>query len=411
MRKAPTLQFRVLGDPNASARTQYAPLLPRGASVGAPLEDDKAVTEAQQKIKEALKDILRARYSMLQRTLGVKKIEAEHISSLDYQIVTKGYNDALSSVQSYVSDSLEASRMAPKPGTNKPPGKVGRSVLTFVLLVVALSLAMVGLAVLFAYLGGQESPLVASLSASGFFGWPQNLNGFMTLKNLFGGLMLGLVFGFLDNFGLFFGMQSLDPFFFREASAIIAGMVYSLRSDELDEQQNWPSLQREERLLEVNEVTNDLMAGLGNTFSDLVGVLVGTAALEIAKAGLAINPQFWPLDVVAMLIGCLLGAFLPALSKHSETIGGKNNASMLNTMAWSTMGMIFLAVVFAGLPEKKNTEASDWSFWVSLVFILIPVLVLVRLMLYGRVGGKKMVFWRSSFYELMMGFAEKKQVP
>ena len=35
---------------------------------------------------------------------------------------------------------------------------------------------------------------------------------------------------------------------------------------------------------DMHVVTNDLMAGLGNTFSDFLGVALGTAALEIAKA-------------------------------------------------------------------------------------------------------------------------------
>ena len=46
---------------------------------------------------------------------------------------------------------------------------------------------------------------------------------------------------------------------------------------------------------DMHVVTSDLMAGLGNTFSDFLGVALGTAALEIAKAGLGVEPTFWPL--------------------------------------------------------------------------------------------------------------------
>ena len=39
---------------------------------------------------------------------------------------------------------------------------------------------------------------------------------------------------------------------------------------------------------DMHVVTNDLMAGLGNTFSDFLGVALGSAALEIAKFALGL---------------------------------------------------------------------------------------------------------------------------
>lgn len=150
---------------------------------------------------------------------------------------------------------------------------------------------------------------------------------------------------------------------------------------------------------DMHVVTNDLMAGLGNTFSDFLGVALGTAALEIAKAGLGVEPTFWPLgaraapsprprfaapqpkpciqlcrkhrphngnpvariatpprlhrtatnrsplppplaDLISMVMGCLLGVFLPALIKHKELLGGEKYHGLIASFAWSQITLV-----------------------------------------------------------------------
>jgi hypothetical protein len=73
------------------------------------------------------------------------------------------------------------------------------------------------------------------------------------------GLMLGLIFGFLDNFGLFYGMDALNGAFYRTGSRITAGIMH------------WGGVRTEQHggentYMHLHKVTEDLMAGLGNTF-------------------------------------------------------------------------------------------------------------------------------------------------
>ena len=108
-------------------------------------------------------------------------------------------------------------------------------------------------------------------------------------------------------------------------------------------------------------------------------MVLGTGALVIAKAGLGVDPGFWPLDIVAMLLGCLLGAFLPAFANEAKTIGGGRRTLLVSTLAWITMAMVFLAILFAGVPEKDYKK--DWSFYTSVSLLGTATLGLLFLML------------------------------
>jgi len=93
-----------------------------------------------------------------------------------------------------------------------------------------------------------------------FLGYPDT----KVFWNLYGGLVLGLIFGFLDNFGLFYGMSALDPFFYSFGSKVTAGLMSMFRKDtgqhvDVDHTKNI--------LLQLHIVTGDMMSGLGNTFS------------------------------------------------------------------------------------------------------------------------------------------------
>lgn len=90
-----------------------------------------------------------------------------------------------------------------------------------------------------------------------FLGYPDT-NVFW---NLYGGLVLGLIFGFLDNFGLFYGMGALDSFFYGFGSKVAAGLMSLFRPNAKS------SADAAELLIDLHTVTSDLMAGLGNTFS------------------------------------------------------------------------------------------------------------------------------------------------
>ena len=105
-----------------------------------------------------------------------------------------------------------------------------------------------------------------------------------------------------------------------------------------------------------------------------MGVILGTAALVIAKSGLGVDPAFWPMDIVAMLLGCLLGAFLPVFAKQAKKVGG-NNETYITVSAWGMIAIVFAAIIFAGVPE--DDYKNDWSFFVSFSLLGVATVVLI----------------------------------
>lgn len=94
----------------------------------------------------------------------------------------------------------------------------------------------------------------------------------INMKSTLIGLVFGIVFGFIDNFGLWFGIESLSKY--------MPGGV-------------------------------KMKAALGNTYSDGVGAIVGTFLAIIIKDlfnfdGDEDNKAIW-INPVGIVIGCLLG--------------------------------------------------------------------------------------------------------
>ena len=174
-------------------------------------------------------------------------------------------------------------------------------------------------------------------------------------------------------------MSNLDPLFYDIAVQVIAGQT----NDDVT------SEDAVERLDDVNEAAGDLMAGLGNTFSDLLGVLVGTAALEIAKAGLGTSPEFWVLDLLAIVLGCLLGAFLPAIQKNSYKLTGSENSGIL---AAAAQVFILGTVVLSGFPVcSGGPDSTAWTvapFWISLSLLVFSCSVMIWLLVVGLRFGR-----------------------
>jgi len=95
----------------------------------------------------------------------------------------------------------------------------------------------------------------------------------MTSKSILVGMASGLIFGFIDNFGLFMGMSVLDP------------------------------------LLKKLPFAKDpnVFAGYGNTFSDLIGAFLGTfGGLLIAESYKTYEYPIWA-EALGIFIGCLVG--------------------------------------------------------------------------------------------------------
>ena len=306
-------------------------------------------------------------------------------------------------------------------------------------------------------------------------------------RSLYAGLMLGVVFGFLDNWGLFYGMDNLDPIFYVFATTVIAsisersGKWYGkkgernkwvdawnekefvklsqnlknvwypyllsthaepteksvdqgfiekhkakkicltadldkedgiteetavteelkkflhfcnsrLRNDYTnaiasaleDDKVEW----QREKVMRIHRAASDVMSGLGNTFSDFLGILLGTAALKIAEVGLNTEPGFWVLDLISIVIGCLLGCFLPALQKNVCALQGCSFAGRsLEAFAALLQVFILISVFVAGGPTCHGGVNENLTYYIaSAVFIAIPTLILLILLLFSLSG-------------------------
>ena len=111
--------------------------------------------------------------------------------------------------------------------------------------------------------------------------------------------------------------------------------------------------------------------------SDLLGVALGTAALEIAKAGLGVEPSWWPADLLAIVLGCLLGVFLPVLVKYSGDVA--SGTAWLEFKYYGALGAIlavFLSVIFVGFPDDRQADF-PWTIAVSLGLVVAVLAFLI----------------------------------
>lgn len=117
-------------------------------------------------------------------------------------------------------------------------------------------------------------------------------------KSFMLGMASGLVFGFVDNFGLFYGMDSLDEVIKTKAP----GGKYPL-----------------------------LQAGWGNTFSDAIGAFLGTFAGKLitdfsyVQGWTSEDDEEYPLisEAIGIVAGCMLGIAIPyAMKKGTRLANG-----------------------------------------------------------------------------------------
>ena len=94
----------------------------------------------------------------------------------------------------------------------------------------------------------------------------------LSLKQILVGMVFGIVFGFVDNAGLWFGMEALDPY------------------------------------LPGGKLTK---AGFGNTYSNTLGSSLGTfISVIMAKITMIEKTPIWT-DIIGTIIGCILGIYIP----------------------------------------------------------------------------------------------------
>ncbi len=153
--------------------------------------------------------------------------------------------------------------------------------LTNLLVSVALIISVLGY---FAYKSEQDkrkrSGKTPYSSVLEFLGLKHSATFDNIVKGILTSMVSNVVFGFIDNGGLWFGMDALDPFM--------------------------------DLLPGVGKLTK---AGLGNTFSDAVGAFAGTFAGIIIKNKVIgededIPEVLWA-EAIGIIIGCLLGIAIP----------------------------------------------------------------------------------------------------
>lgn len=102
-------------------------------------------------------------------------------------------------------------------------------------------------------------------------------NGDLTAKNVFVGMGSFVIFGFIDNAGLFFGGCYLDEVF-----ALLPGSKDA-----------------------------NVCAGYGNTYSDALGAFVGTFFGKILNDISGAGPGPMWAEAIGVFFGCLLGIAIP----------------------------------------------------------------------------------------------------
>lgn len=105
----------------------------------------------------------------------------------------------------------------------------------------------------------------------------------LDMKTIGVGLVAGVVFGFIDNAGLFFGMDSLEPYFPKDSTPVPEG-----------------------------ECSDDkVIAGWGNTFSDALGSFLSVFIANIISNMTKINQTPIWTESIGIVIGCILGIYIP----------------------------------------------------------------------------------------------------
>ena len=136
------------------------------------------------------------------------------------------------------------------------------------------------------------------------------------------GMMTNIIFGFIDNFGLFFGMDSLDTFLNYDGNNKADDELTKDLNNLLDASKagetNDMLVKNIKELVEPDEgdLSSLRTAGWGNTFSDFLGAFVGNAVGDIATTLSGVENTPIISEIVGIVIGCILGIYIPAAIKQ-----------------------------------------------------------------------------------------------
>ena len=121
-----------------------------------------------------------------------------------------------------------------------------------------------------------------------------------TGKQIGYGMMTNIFFGFIDNFGLFFGMDAIDKY--------LAGTL-----DELS------------------------LGGIGNTYSDFIGAFVGNAIGDLTLTMANVDKTPIISEIIGIVVGCILGLmsgkFIKKFSGDSDDNDSDSSSDKANVSA------------------------------------------------------------------------------
>lgn len=84
---------------------------------------------------------------------------------------------------------------------------------------------------------------------------------------------------------------------------------------------------------------------------------------------------------MAIVVGCLLGVFLPVLVKYSDSVASDGNAWKY-WLALLSIFSVFASVIMVGIPADRNSDF-PWTVGVSVGMVVFILLFLVAVVL-GR---------------------------
>ena len=160
------------------------------------------------------------------------------------------------------------------------------------------------------------------------------------------GLIFGLVFGFIDNAGLISGLEALDTPF-----SVISKLFVGSPPQSTDKMV----------LKRYNEKLEGTTSGLGNLFSDGLGVTLGAFFGNLATRLFPskIQQPIW-VDMVGVSLGCILGIVIPITLKN--LVSGAIIKDGLLSFTF-IKDLVVLSVLFSGLiaiciliPKKASND-------------------------------------------------------
>jgi len=128
-------------------------------------------------------------------------------------------------------------------------------------------------------------------------------------KSVIPGLVFGVVFGFIDNAGLISGLEALDEPFGR-FSSMISGIKKTSSGG---------GSTSNDKILDTQKLSS-ITSGLGNLFSDGLGVTIGAFFGKFASSVFPqeIEQPIW-VDMVGISLGCIIGIIIPISIKNLLT--------------------------------------------------------------------------------------------